>query len=29
MKALTPLAELHGVVTSSALQKILGALIGR
>ena len=29
MKALTPLAELHGVVTSSALQKILGALTGR
>jgi hypothetical protein len=29
MKALTPLAELHGVVTSSALQKILGVLIGR
>jgi hypothetical protein len=29
MRALTPLAELHGVVTSSALQKILGALIGR
>lgn len=29
MKALTPLAELHGVVTSSALRRILGALIGR